>query len=266
MAENKRYYWLKLMDDFFDSKRIKKLRKMAGGDTYTIIYLKMQLLSLKKGGYLEYSGLEDEFYKEIALDIDEDEINVQVTIQFLLSCGLLETSDSIEYKLPFVQDNLGSETASTRRSRKSRENAQKALQCNSGATVCNNLQQKCNVEIEKDIEIDTDIEKENTKESSTATFNAENAWVGTFEKYPKKSEAAYAKQIWMDKLLDVIEPNRKEVAKLIYYATVEYVEDYKRREPEDTAFRYIPKYSSWLTADCDYWISVVEKKQRGDAD
>lgn len=48
MAENKRYYWLKLMDDFFDSKRIKKLRKMAGGDTYTIIYLKMQLLSLKK--------------------------------------------------------------------------------------------------------------------------------------------------------------------------------------------------------------------------
>ena len=48
MAGNKRYYWLKLMDDFFDSKRIKKLRKMAGGDTYTIIYLKMQLLSLKR--------------------------------------------------------------------------------------------------------------------------------------------------------------------------------------------------------------------------
>ena len=106
MAENKRYYWLKLMDDFFDSKRIKKIRKMAGGDTYTIIYLKMQLLSLKKGGYLEYSGLEDEFYKEIALDIDEDEINVQVTIQYLLSCGLLETSDSIEYKLPFVQGKM----------------------------------------------------------------------------------------------------------------------------------------------------------------
>ena len=156
MAENKRYYWLKLMDDFFDSKRIKKLRKMAGGDTYTIIYLKMQLLSLKKGGYLEYSGLEDEFYKEIALDIDEDEINVQVTIQYLLSCGLLETSDSIEYKLPFVQDNLGSETASTRRSRKSRENAQKMLQCNK-------LQQNCNVEIDIEKDIDTDIEKENIK-------------------------------------------------------------------------------------------------------
>lgn len=86
--------------------------------------------------------MEDEFYKEIALDIDEDEINVQVTIQYLLSCGLLETSDSIEYKLPFVQDNLGSETASTRRSRKSRENAQK--RCNAtveqrSATFCNKI-------------------------------------------------------------------------------------------------------------------------------
>lgn len=262
MAENRRYYWLKLMDDFFDSKRIKKLRKMAGGDTYTIIYLKMQLLSLQKGGYLEYSGLEDEFYKEIALDIDEDEINVQVTIQYLLSCGLLQTADNIEYLMPFVQDNLGSETASTRRSRKSRGNAQKMLQCNTNEAECNKLQQKCNVEIDTDI--DKDKEKENTKESSPPDIYFENAWNGTFEKYPKKSAAVMAKQVWMDKLLEVIEPNRKEVAKLIYYATIAYLKDYVDREPEDTNFRYIPKYSEWLKNDCDYWISVVEKRQRGD--
>ncbi len=267
MAENKRYYWLKLMDDFFDSKRIKKLRRMAGGDTYTIIYLKMQLLSLKKGGYLEYSGLEDEFYKEIALDIDEDEINVQVTIQFLLSCGLLETSDSIEYKLPFVQDNLGSETASTRRSRKSRKNAQKALQCNSGAAECNILQQNCNVEIDIEKDIDTDIEKENTKESVPAydlDFDAEWGWEYTINAYPKKTSLTSAKVAWMDKLLEVIEPNRKAVAKLIYEATVAYVTDYKEKNPDDTNYRYIPKYGDWLKEDCDYWIRQVEKRKQGE--
>lgn len=264
MAENKRYYWLKLMDDFFDSKRIKKLRKMAGGDTYTIIYLKMQLLSLKKGGYLEYSGLEDEFYKEIALDIDEDEINVQVTIQYLLSCGLLETSDSIEYKLPFVQDNLGSETASTRRSRKSRENAQKTLQCNSGATTCNNLQQKCNVEIEKDIDIDKEIDtdKENTKESSSL-FDFEDAWKKTFDIYPKKTAYNTAKTVWMDKVLEVIEPNQPDVARLIYGATEAYLSDYQEKHPDDTAFQFIQKYAEWLKDDCDYWLSVVEKRGDG---
>lgn len=265
MAENKRYYWLKLMDDFFDSKRIKKLRKMAGGDTYTIIYLKMQLLSLKKGGYLEYSGLEDEFCKEIALDIDEDEVNVQVTIQYLLSCGLLETTDNIEYLLPFVKHNLGSETASTRRSRKSRENAQKALQCNSGATECNNLQQKCNVDIEKDIEIDTEIEKENTKESILdLDFDAEWGWEYTINAYPKKTSLTSAKVSWMDKLLEVIEPNRKAVAKLIYEATVAYVTDYIEKNPDDTNYRYIPKYGDWLKEDCDYWIRQVEKRKRGE--
>lgn len=263
MSENKRYYWLKLMDDFFASKRIKKLRKLAGGDTYTIIYLKMQLLSLNRGGYLEYTGLEDEFYKEVALDIDEDESNVQITIQYLLSCGLLQTSNNIEYLLPFVQDNLGSETASTQRSRKSRKNAQKALQCNNSTTYCNNLQQNCNVDIEKEIDIDTDIEKENKKESSLM-FNAEQAWIDTFALYPKKSSAVRAKQVWMDKLLPVIDENRKDVAMLIYRATKMYIDDYDKKNPDDENHRYIPKYSDWLVNDCDYWISEVEKKQRGD--
>lgn len=211
---------------------------------------------------MEYTGLEDEFYKEVALDIDEDEANVQVTIQYLLSCGLLQTSDNIEFLLPFVQNNLGSETASTQRSRKSRNNAQKALQCNNRATECNNLQQNCNVEIEKDIEIDTDIdiEKENIKERSLA-FDAEKAWNDTFSLYPKKSSAVMAKNVWMDKLLGVIEPNRKEVAKLIYHATKMYLNDYDKNNPEDENHRYIPKYCDWLVNDCDYWISEVEKDQ-----
>ena len=50
--DTKKYYWLKLYSDFFTSKRIKKLRKLAGGETYTIIYLKMQLLALGNNGYI----------------------------------------------------------------------------------------------------------------------------------------------------------------------------------------------------------------------
>lgn len=49
----KRYYWLKLPDGFFRQKAIKKLRKIAGGDTYTIIYLKMLLVAMKQDGRLE---------------------------------------------------------------------------------------------------------------------------------------------------------------------------------------------------------------------
>ena len=46
MATNKRYYWIKLKEEFFTDKRIKRLRRISGGDTYTIIYLKLLLLRI----------------------------------------------------------------------------------------------------------------------------------------------------------------------------------------------------------------------------
>ena len=56
--EQKRFYWLKLHEDFFRQKDIKKLRQIAGGDTYKVIYLKMLLSSLRTGGILYFHGVE----------------------------------------------------------------------------------------------------------------------------------------------------------------------------------------------------------------
>ena len=80
----KKYYWLKLKNNFFSQPKIKKLRKIAGGDTYTIIYLKMQLYSLEDDGKLYFDGIEENFVEEMALKIDEDPENVGVTIQFFV--------------------------------------------------------------------------------------------------------------------------------------------------------------------------------------
>ena len=103
----KRYYWLKLPEDFFGDKAIKRLRKIAGGYTYVIIYLKMMLRSLKDDGYLYYDGLEEDFPAELALDLDEEEDNVQVTLNFLLQHGKLEIRSEQEYFMPDM--NIGSE-------------------------------------------------------------------------------------------------------------------------------------------------------------
>lgn len=160
----KRYYWLKLADDFFTSKRIKKLRSLAGGDTYTIIYLKMQLKALKTEGYLYFDGIMENFAEELALDIDESPENVKVTIQYLLSVGLMECSeDGNEFCLPYTQKLIGSETASTQRVRdfRARKKQQKALHCNADETKVKRLG---NADI--DIEIDKDIDKEKDKKES----------------------------------------------------------------------------------------------------
>ena len=147
-----RYYWLKFKEDFFDSKRIKKLRNMAGGDTYCIIYLKMQLKALKTGGVLEFTGVESEFADELALDLDEKPDDVRVTLLFLLQYGLCECSDNVHYFLPWVEANTGSETDSTQRVREYRER-QKSLQCNATVTKVKRIG---NAEIEKEKEIEID--------------------------------------------------------------------------------------------------------------
>lgn len=157
MAETKRFYWLKLKEGFFRQKEIKKLRKIAGGDIYTIIYLKMLLRSMKDGGKLYYEGIEDNFAGELALDIDENEDNVKMTVAFLMANGILIQNREDEYELLTVNEMTGSECESAHRVRRMRAqqalaDSQKALQSNGDVTGSNATVTACNTEIDIDIE------------------------------------------------------------------------------------------------------------------
>ena len=156
----KRYYWLKLKEDFFEQRVIKKLRKIAGGDTYTIIYLKLQLLAMKNDGKLVFENVEDDFASEMALELDEDAENVKVTLMYLEKNNLIETISDEEYFLPEVLSVTGSETASAIRVREHREK-KKALQCNNNVIAKKQdvieVKQECSVEKEKENEITTNI-------------------------------------------------------------------------------------------------------------
>lgn len=147
VTENRRYYWLQLKDDFFNSKEMKLMRKLPGGEEITIIYLKIMLASLAEQGKLYFEGLAEDLAEELSLIIDEDPEAIRLTLMFLTKKKLLTTSDNYQFNLEQVPEMVGSETASTRRSRKHRE-TQKLLQCNTTATKGNG-----------DIDIDIDIDK-----------------------------------------------------------------------------------------------------------
>jgi len=174
MAEQKKLYWLKLKTDFFTSKEMKKLRKIAGGDTYTIIYLKLQLLSLQDGGTLYFDGVEESFADELALILDEEPDNVKATLLFLERTGLIDMNES-EIRLLVVPTLIGKESESAGRVRAFREK-QKMLQSNVESLQCNTLVTKCNTEKDKEIDKEIDskksVSKETPKESATPTANA----------------------------------------------------------------------------------------------
>lgn len=163
----KKYYWLKLKTDFFTSRAMKKLRKIAGGDTYTIIYLKLQLLSLKDEGVLYFEGVEPTFAEEMALALDEDADNVKATLLFLQNMGLIEQRNNNEYILTEVPYLIGGESESAERVRRFRD--KKALQCNGEVTQGNALVTNCNTEIEIEIEKEKELEK-SKRESKRKRF------------------------------------------------------------------------------------------------
>ena len=161
---SRRFYWLKLPKDFFKDKWIKKLRRLPGGSDYTVIYMKMLLLTVDTDGVFNYEGVEENFWSEIAFEIDEDKDAVAVTCQFLERAGLLVVSkDGSEINLPAVAMMTGSEDASASRVRRFRENqkAQRALSdCQSGVSAlhCNGeIEKEKELELEKEIELETDL-------------------------------------------------------------------------------------------------------------
>ncbi len=226
---SKKYYWLKLNEGFFDDKVIKKLRRLAGGDTYVIIYLKMQLLSIKTEGKLFYEGVEGSFEEELALDIDEDVENVKVTVSYLEKLNLIESSIADEYVLPCVLGLIGSESESAERVRRYRENKNKLLlQCNDTVTDSNANVITSNTEIEIDIEIDKDINNKNIVQSNCTSSNSkvskaeiEMLFDGIWKLYPNKkgkgqvSDAKKKKlyEIGLDELTRAIERYQSELAK-----------------------------------------------------
>ena len=192
----KKFFWLKLKEDFFRDKRIKKLRKIAGGDTYTIIYLKLQLLSLKHNGTLIYEGVEETLEEELALEIDEDEDNVKIALAFLFNNGLIEETDPNHFVMTETIKCIGSESASAERVRKHRElkkNKQQALQCNTPVTTSN-----IEIELEQEPKIELEVEQEQEEKPKAQAPNGSVEVTGeviTFEEqafnqfwsiYPKK--------------------------------------------------------------------------------
>lgn len=167
----KRYYWLKLYSDFFSSVRIKKLRKLAGGDTYLTIYLKMQLLAMQHDGILRWSGVEDDFAAELALELDEEVDNVKVTMAYLLSCGLAETDDNVNFFFPFAVSNVGSEGTSAQRMRDARKLAKQNAETENVPLESNDVRTLCE---QSSIEIEIrDRDKRKDKKKDTEDMCAE---------------------------------------------------------------------------------------------
>src|SRR5699024_8971336 len=183
---SKKFFWIKLKQDFFNDPYIKLLRRMAGGDTYTIIYLEMLVKSANADGMLYFQGAGQDIAEELALTLDENVEDVRALLACLGAKKLI-THPEINEDVFLVAsaDLTGAETDSAIRVRKFRE--RQALHSNGRALQSNTHETNGNdkLEIEKELEIDTNVQKEVQPKVEHAS-SLENDFDKLWKLYPRK--------------------------------------------------------------------------------
>lgn len=148
MSQSKKYYWLKLKDDFFDKDEIRIIEGQPNGKDYIIFYMKLLLKSVKTEGELFFRDTIP-FSPQMLSTITNTNIDtVKVAVDLFISLGLMERWDNGTLFMFETQNMIGSESKWANYKRAERIKKEQIGQCPKES-------KKSPIEIE----IDTDSEK-----------------------------------------------------------------------------------------------------------
>ncbi len=145
--DSKRYYWLRLKDDFFQQHQIKVLKSLPNGRLYALIYLELLAESTSHEGELRYSKMLPYDTVTLAAVIDEDKDNLEKAIETLARLELVEILDDGTIYMREIQKMIGSETGSAERKREYRKKAQGTLSLNCPQEIKDKSKEKRNKNI-----------------------------------------------------------------------------------------------------------------------
>ena len=166
MSDNKKYYYLKLKEDFFDSPEIKVLESMPNGYKYSNLLLKLYLKALKFDGALrlnEYIPYNVEMISAVVgMDID----TVRVAFDLFKKLKLVEIlSDGTIYMLE-IQNFIGKSTTEADRKRNYRKRIEdEKTKLMENGQMSGQMSLKCPDKTPPEKEREKDIEKEKEKDT-----------------------------------------------------------------------------------------------------
>lgn len=109
----KKYYWLKLKEDFFEDDTIEWIEEQPGGERYCLFYLKLCLKSLKTDGVL-IRNVGDMLIpydaKKLAEITKTDVDTVRVAMELFSKIGIVQILENGEIYMSQLQNMVGSET------------------------------------------------------------------------------------------------------------------------------------------------------------
>lgn len=156
MADNKKYYYLKLKENFFESDEAIILESMPDGYVYSNILLKLYLRSLKNDGLLMFNNLIPYNAQMLATITRHQVGTVEKAIQIFRDLQLIEILDNGAIYMTNIQNFVGKSSTEADRIRKLR------AKNNSGVQMYTKQLEKSTpeIEIEKELKLDKELELE----------------------------------------------------------------------------------------------------------
>ena len=160
MADNRKYYYLKLKENFFDSDSIVLLEDMKDGILYSNILLKLYLKSLKNGGKLQLDEHIPYTAQMIATLTRHQIGTVERALEIFRQLGLVEQLDSGAFYMTDIELMIGQSSTEAERKRAARlENKALLPSRTKGGHLSDIRPPEIEIELEKEIKIKREIEK-----------------------------------------------------------------------------------------------------------
>lgn len=194
----KKYYWLKLKEDFFDDDTISFIEEQENGVYYVNFYLKLCLKSVKTEGKLIRLIGENlipydvkSLSKLTGVPVD----TVVVAMKLFESIGLVKILETGEIYLSQINELIGTETDKARIMRQKR--AVQKLDGNNVTTLLPRCYPEKEGEEDKDKEKEIDKKKEEEDVSLFLSLYL-NSFLSIFKKKPNKSHLTAVKNLYIN--------------------------------------------------------------------
>lgn len=165
MADNKKYYYLKLKENFFESDEAIILESMPDGYLYSNILLKLYLRSLKNDGLLIFNNLIP-YNTQMLATITRHQIGtIEKAIQIFQQLKLIEFLDNGAIYMSNIQNFVGK--SSTEGDRKRAERAQNKLIGQMSGQMSDKRPPE--IEIEKEYKSKSESKSQNQNKNNATT-------------------------------------------------------------------------------------------------
>ena len=237
MSDNKKYYYLKLKDNFYDSEEMILLQNMPDGYVYSDILMKLYLRSLKNNGKLMFKDVIPYTPAALAQVVRHQIGTVEKALDIFQKLGLVEILDNGAIYMLDIQNFIGKSSTEADRKRNYRSKIQDEVQ------AIGQMSEKCpdksppEIEIEKEIDINGQDELDRPRKKEKNNLSWEEQFEKFYKMYPKKVKKQNVKK-WFEK---------NKPSNELFSSMLSSLEQFRASaEWQKDGGQYIPYPSSWL--------------------